>query len=538
MLEAQTDHSSRSLALRKRPPEGCEGILNEDALAFVAALAGQFGGRIDELLAARRAQQARFDAGQAPDFLPETADIRTGNWRIAPIPGPLWDRRVEITGPVDRKMIINGLNSGARVFMADFEDATTPTWDNLIQGQQNLHDAARGEIDFTSPEGKRYAVDRDPALLIVRVRGLHLPEAHVELDGEPIPGALLDFGLHFFHNAHRLHEQGRGPWYYIPKLEHYEEARLWADIFRFAEERFGLPGGSIKATVLIETLPAVFQMHEILHAMRHHIVALNCGRWDYIFSYAKVFHTHPERILPDRHSVGMTQPFLRAYSQLLIDTCHRRGALAMGGMAAQIPVRDDPEKNEAALQKVRADKDREAGDGHDGTWVAHPGLVPVAMEIFDAALDGPNQLDRPLLDRVIGRDELLAHPDGDITEAGLRNNIEVGILYIALWLSGRGCVPIHHLMEDAATAEIARAQLWQWLHHPGGVLSDGRRVTRELVEAVLQQLLPDLRHQAEQSGLDAGRLEEAVDLFSKLALEEEFADFLTLDAYQLVVARG
>ncbi|MDQ2070758.1 malate synthase A [Natronospira bacteriovora] len=536
MSEAAATSEAR-LKLMRSAPRGCEHILSEESLAFLEALVDRFGPRIESLLARRQERQRRFDRGERPDFLPDTRSIREGDWRVAPIPPALRDRRVEITGPVDRKMIINGLNSGARVFMADFEDASTPTWENLIQGQRNILDATRGQIDFSDDSGKTYRLKDDPALLIVRVRGLHLPEAHITLDGRAIPGALLDFALHFFHNAHALHEQGRGPYYYLPKLEHHDEARMWADVFRFAEERFGFANGTIKATVLIETLPAVFQMHEILHAMRHHIVALNCGRWDYIFSYAKVFHADPQRVLPDRHSIGMTQPFLRSYSRLLIDTCHRRGALAMGGMAAQIPVRGDPDRHAAALDKVRADKEREAADGHDGTWVAHPGLIETAMAIFDRALDGPNQLDRLLPDLQVDQARLLEHPEGRITEEGLRDNIAVGVQYIAAWLAGRGCVPINHLMEDAATAEIARAQLWQWIHH-GATTTDGERITADFVRTVLDEIGPDLRREAERSGLPAGCLEEATALFTELCLDEDFADFLTLKAYERVIARG
>lgn len=535
MNAATTTPTGRSRLTLTRPgPEGADRVLTGEALDFISDLCRLFGPRIRELMAERARRQAGFDRGEGPDFLPESRAIREQEWTIASIPEELRDRRVEITGPVDRKMIINGLNSGARVFMADFEDASTPGWDNMISGQVNLFDAIRRQIDFTDERGKQYGLNDETATLIVRVRGLHLPEKHVLLDGEPIPGALLDFGLHFFHNARELIGRGSGPWFYIPKLEHWQEAALWSEIFGWAENRIGLEQGTIKATVLIETLPAVFQMDEILHAMREHIVGLNCGRWDYIFSYIKAFHAHPDRVLPDRQQVGMTVPFLRAYSRLLIDTCHRRGAFAMGGMAAQIPVRDDPEANEAAFAKVREDKEREAGDGHDGTWVAHPGLIPVALECFDRVLDGPNQLDRREPDLQIGRDELLAHPEGTITEQGLKNNIDVGLEYMAAWLAGRGCVPIRHLMEDAATAEIARAQLWQWIHYPAGVLDDGRPITGAMVSDFLAESLARPRDTSGDTRPNAGDYEQAAVLLRKLIESDDFADFLTLHAYDVI----
>ncbi|MEA5445313.1 malate synthase A [Gammaproteobacteria bacterium AB-CW1] len=535
MSIADAPSTAPALEFKADPPAGSDHILSEEALAFVADLGLRFGPRIWTLLEARQARQARFDRGAAPDFLPETRAIREQDWTIAEIPPVLQDRRVEITGPVDRKMIINGLNSGARVFMADFEDASSPTWSNMIHGQINIHDAVRRQIDFEDERGKAYRLREDSAELIVRVRGLHLPEKHLYLDGAPLPGALLDFGLHCFHNAHELLKRGSGPWFYIPKLEHWQEAALWSEIFAWAESRLGLARGTIKATVLIETLPAVFQMDEILHAMREHIVGLNCGRWDYIFSYIKVFHAHPDRVLPDREQVGMTVPFLRAYSKLLIDTCHRRGALAMGGMAAQIPVKDDSQANEAAFEKVRADKEREAGDGHDGTWVAHPGLIPVALGIFDQALgDRPNQLHYRDPALSVDRETLLAHPEGSISEQGLRGNIDVGLEYTAAWLAGRGCVPIRNLMEDAATAEIARSQLWQWIHHPGGVLDDGRQITPELFSSHLEESLEGLLKVAEKKGLETGHCEDAARLFRQLSESPEFADFLTLHAYDVI----
>ncbi|MCP1726811.1 malate synthase [Natronospira proteinivora] len=531
---AENTQSSASVEIRGPITPECEALLSSEAMDFLAELVRAFSPRIRTLLDARRARQARFDRGTVPDFLPETRKIRQQDWQVAPIPEPLLDRRVEITGPVDRKMVINGLNSGARVFMADFEDASTPSWSNMIQGQRNLYDAVRRQIDFSDERGKAYRLNRDTALLLVRVRGLHLPEKDLRVDGEAVPGALMDFALHCFHNSEALLAQGAGPWFYLPKLEHWREAALWAEVFDWAEQRLSLEKGSIRATVLIETLPAVFQMDEILHVLRDYVVGLNCGRWDYIFSYIKTFHAHPDRILPDRETVGMTVPFLRAYSRLLIETCHRRGALAMGGMAAQIPVRDDPEANAAALAKVREDKEREARDGHDGTWVAHPGLIPEAMAVFDAVLAGPNQLDRAVQDHGIGRAELLAHPEGAITEAGFRRNVEVGLAYTAAWLSGRGCVPIHHLMEDAATAEIARAQLWQWLHHSDARFEVGGAITFAFFSQVLEESLAALLQGEGEDGPDAGHYRAAARLFHRLTESEQFADFLTLEAYDSI----
>jgi malate synthase len=458
----------------KGPVEGFESVLTPEAVDFLVALHERFAGRVDELLAARRERQARFDAGELPDFLPETREIRESDWTVGRIPGDLLDRRVEITGPTDRKMLINALNSGAKCFMACLEDAHSPTWRNCLEGQVNLRDAVNRTIDFTSPEGKAYRLNDETAVLIVRPRGWHLPEKHMEVSGRPIPGALFDFGLYFFHNARALLDQGTGPYFYLPKMQAHPEARLWNDVFVFAQEQLGIPAGTIKVTVLIETLPAVFELDEILWELKDHIVGLNCGRWDYIFSYIKTFRRHPDRILPDRGQVTMTVPFMRAYSLLVIKTCHRRSAFAMGGMAAQIPVRGDDEANREAFDKVRADKEREAKDGHDGTWVAHPGLVPVAMEVFDKHMPDANQVARQRPDVTADRDTLIRPAEGTITEAGLRNNINVAIQYMAAWLGGRGAVPIHNLMEDAATAEISRCQIWQWIRHPGGVLDDGR----------------------------------------------------------------
>lgn len=520
-----------AVTLRLPPPPEAPGVLTPEALAFVGDLVRAFAPRRDALLAARRAAQARFDAGEAPDFLPETADVREGAWTVAPAPADLTDRRVEITGPVDRKMVINALNSGARVFMADFEDATAPTWANVVAGQRNLIDAVRRTISHVAPEtGKAYALSDRPATLVVRPRGWHLDERHVLVDGRAAPGALVDFGLYFFHNARELVARSSGPYFYLPKLEHHAEAALWDDVFVRAQERLGLPVGTVRATVLIETLPAAFQMHEILHALRRHAAGLNCGRWDYIFSAIKTLGRRADWVTPDRGQVRMTQPFMRAYTQLLIQTCHRRGAHAIGGMAAQIPIKGDPEANERALAAVRADKEREADDGHDGTWVAHPGLVPVAQAAFDARMPGPHQLARLREDVRADRAALLAPPAGTRTAAGLRQNVAVGVRYLEAWLRGQGCVPIDHLMEDAATAEISRAQLWQWVRH-AAPLDDGRPVTLALVEAELARLEAEVGPAWAQ-----GAWAPAAGLFRDLVARADLAPFLTLPAYDLLVA--
>ena len=514
------------------PIEGFESILSPEALEFLVGLHERFAPRVEELLAARQARQARFDAGELPDFLPETRQIRESEWKIAPIPEDLLDRRVEITGPTDRKMLINALNSGAKCFMACLEDAHSPTWHNSLEGQVNLRDAVRGTIDFTSPEGKRYALNPETAVLIVRPRGWHLPEKHLLVHGKPIPGALFDFGLYFFHNAKALLEKGTGPYFYLPKMQAHQEARLWNEVFNYAQDALGIPRGTIKATVLIETLPAVFELDEILWELKDHIVGLNCGRWDYIFSYIKTFRNYPDRVQPDRAAVTMTVPFMRAYSLLVIKTCHRRGAFAMGGMAAQIPVKGDEKANEEAFKKVRADKEREAKDGHDGTWVAHPGLVPVAMEVFNTHMPQANQLDRQRPDVTPSRDELIAVPEGKITEAGLRNNINVAIQYMAAWLDGRGAVPIHNLMEDAATAEISRCQIWQWIQHPRGVLDDGRRVTLDMVCAMIPEEMEKIRGEVGAEAFEQGSFKLAARLFEEIVAAPELPDFLTLLAYQ------
>jgi malate synthase len=480
----------------------------------------------------REERQRRIDTGELPDFLPETRQIRESEWKVAPLPADLLDRRVEITGPTDRKMIINALNSGAKVFMADCEDSLAPTWDNVVGGQENLRDAVRRTIELTSPEGKSYRLNRETAVMIVRPRGWHLYEKHLTLAGQPVPGALVDFGLYLFHNAHELVSRGTGPYFYLPKLESHHEAALWARVFEFAEKRLELPHGTIKCTVLIETILAAFEMDEILYELRDYIVALNCGRWDYIFSFIKKFAKRPDFVLPDRQQVTMTVPFLRAYSLLCIKTCHRRGAFAMGGMAAQIPIKNDPVANEQALGKVRADKEREAGDGHDGTWVAHPGLVPIAREVFDRLMPTPNQITRLREDVSVAGSDLLAIPKGDITEAGLRNNVSVSLQYMAAWLSGNGCVPINNLMEDAATAEIARAQIWQWIRHPGGVLTDGRRVTVELFRELLAFEQKRLAAELGPQRYGQGHYDEAAELLDSITTSPEFQSFLTLAAYR------
>jgi malate synthase len=514
--------------------EGADRVLTPTAVSFVEQLTTRFRPRIDELLARRAAAQARYNAGARPDFLAETASIRNGDWKIGTIPPDLQDRRVEITGPVDRKMIINALNSGANVFMADFEDATSPTWANLVQGQANLMDAVRRTITHESETGKRYALQTPLATLMVRPRGFHLSERHFIVDGRPAPGMLFDFGLYLFHNAAALAEAGTGPYFYLPKMQSHLEARLWNDVFVEAQAALNIPRGTIKATVLIETLPAAFEMDEILYELREHIVGLNCGRWDYIFSSIKTLQRDPGFVLPDRGQVTMEAPFLRAYTQLLIKTCHRRGAFAMGGMAAQIPIKDDPEGNANAMAKVRADKLREVREGHDGTWVAHPALVSIAKHVFDEGMPSPNQLSRLREDVKADAAALVAPPAGTRTENGLRHNIRVGIQYVEAWLGGQGAVPIYNLMEDAATAEISRTQIWQWLHHRAA-LDDGRIVTRALVQQLVAEELVRVRHEVGPARFDQGRFEEARALFEQVATSDELADFLTLPAYEILV---
>ncbi len=511
-------------------PSGCAEILSPAALDFLAALARRFEPVRRDLLARRRTRQDEITSGRLPDFLPETRGLREREWTVAPIRPDLLDRRVEITGPVDRKMMINALNSGANVFMADFEDANAPTWDNTVRGQANLRDAVAGTIAFTSPEGKRYALDARTATLVVRPRGWHLVEKHVQVDGAPIAAALFDFGLAFFHNAAALIARGTGPYYYLPKLESHLEARLWNDVFVFAQEQLGIPRGTIRATVLIETILAAFEMDEILWELRDHAAGLNCGRWDYIFSYIKKFRDRPDCVLPDRARVTMDQPFLRAYADLAIHTCHRRGIHAIGGMAAQIPIKRDPALNAQAIDKVRRDKEREVGQGHDGTWVAHPGLVPVARAVFDAHMTGPHQIARKRDDVHVTARDLLTAPSGAVTAAGLRLNLEVALRYLAVWLSGTGCVPIADLMEDAATAEISRAQVWQWLRH-GVRLEDSRPVTAALVLQVLGELAQTLPERVGAEGWSADKFPLAARLLAELTTGAEFAEFLTTVAY-------
>src|ERR1700691_1530481 len=460
------------------------GILTPDVRAFLLKLASRFEPRRQHLLARRRSVQDDIDNGKFPDFLPETAALRQKEWKVAPIPKDLLDRRVEITGPVDRKMIINALNSGASVYMADFEDSNTPTWSNNIEGQHNLRDAIQGTIRYESPEGKKYQLGSKLATLMVRPRGWYLDEKHFLVDGKPISAALFDFGLFFFHNVATLLGKGTGPYFYLPKLENHLEARLWNDVFNFAQDELKIPRGTVRATVLIETILAAFEMDEILYELRDHSAGLNCGRWDYIFSFIKKFQRHPEFVLPDRSQVTMETHFLSSYVELLIHTCHKRGIHAMGGMAAQIPIRDNPQANEEAMAQVRADKEREASDGHDGTWVAHPGLVPVALEIFDRLMPQPNQISKQLPDYNPTAEDLLKIPEGEITEAGLKQNVAVGLGYVEAWLRGIGCVPLFNLMEDAATAEISRAQIWQWVHQ-SAKMSDGRVVDAALVESLI-----------------------------------------------------
>lgn len=517
---------------------GYEGILTPEALDLVVELERRFDDERKRLLDIRRRRQALLEAGMPFDFLPEGKTVRGRDWTIAPLPADLIDRRVEITGPTDRKTVINALNSGARVFMADFEDALTPTWSNLIEGQINLRDAVRRTIGWSDPEsGKLYRLNPDPAVLMVRPRGWHLSEKHVLMDGQPISATVFDLALFFHHNAKELLKRGSGPYFYLPKTESHYEARLWREVFLVLENALGLKNGTIKATVLVETLPAAFEMDEILYELRDHSAGLNCGRWDYIFSYIKKFHKHPGAVLPDRNSVTMASPFLEAYCRHAIRTCHRRKAPAIGGMAAFIPVKDDAAANEAAFARVRADKEREAGLGHDGTWVAHPALVPVAREVFDRLMPGPNQIDRPDTGQPVTASDLLNIPSGARTEAGLRNNVAVCIGYIEAWLRGVGCVPLFNLMEDAATAEIARSQVWQWLHHDAA-LDDGRVVTRDLVRAMVREELDGWRARLGDERYLLGRHGDAAELFLHLVESDSFVEFLTLPAYDKLIAAG
>ena len=512
---------------------GYAEILSPQAIAFVTKLSRKFENRRRELLELRIKRQAGFDAGKLPDFLPETKTVRESDWTIGAVPADLQDRRVEITGPTDRKMVINALNCGANVFMADFEDSNAPTWSNMIEGQINMRDAIRRTIAFRSPEGKDYALNGKTATLLVRPRGWHLTENHMLVDGAPVSGAIFDFALYFFHNAKESLAQNTGPYFYLPKIESHLEARLWNDIFVMAQREMGVPQGTIKSTVLIETVLAAFEMDEILYELREHCVGLNIGRWDYIFSCIKKFRSNKDFCLADRSQVTMTAPFMRAYALLLIKTCHKRKAFAMGGMAAQIPIKDNAAANEAALAKVRVDKEREATDGCDGTWVAHPGLVGLAREIFDKHMPNANQVGRQRPDvNVTAKDLLDFKPEAPITEAGLRNNISVGIQYIGAWLAGNGCVPVYNLMEDAATAEISRSQIWQWMRSPKGVLEDGRKITREMFRSMLPEELAKARREMGEDAWRAGRYEDAAKLFDEITTSNDYVEFLTLPGYE------
>jgi len=519
----------------KAPVAGAfKEILTPAALDFVAALAREFDERRHSILEGRKKVQAEIDNHNFPGFPKETREIRESDWQCAPVPADLQDRRVEITGPVDRKMVINALNSGSKTYMADFEDANTPTWENCINGQINLRDAVNRNIDFTSPEGKHYQLIDNPATLIVRPRGWHLNEKHMIVDGKPVAGGIFDFGLFFFHNAKTLLDKGSGPYFYLPKFESYLEARLWNDIFVRAQDMLGIPQGSIKATVLIETILASFQMNEIIYELKDHMAGLNCGRWDYIFSFIKRFKNIPEYLFPDRSQITMTRHCMHSYSLLAIHTCHRRGVHAIGGMAAQIPRKDDPEANEAAIQKVREDKIREANDGHDGTWVAHPGLVSLAMEEFNKNMPNANQIDKLREDIRVTEDDLLKLPDGTITEQGLRNNVSVGVQYLASWLSGTGCVPINFLMEDAATAEIARTQVWQWVHHPEAKLAEGPEVTMDLFQQIKNEELANIKQRIGAAAYDSGHYEKAAELLTEIIENPQLEEFLTLRAYEYI----
>jgi malate synthase len=511
---------------------GYAEILTPQACGFVADLCRVFEGRRQELLARRAARQREIDAGKLPDFLPETAQVRGGDWRVPPPPADLVDRRTEITGPVERKMAINALNSGAQCWMADFEDANSPTWENVIAGQINMRDAVRRTITFTSPEGKSYALKEKTATILVRPRGWHLEEKHVLLDGKRISGSLFDWGLYFFHNAKELLGRGSGPYFYLPKLESHLEARLWNDVFVHAQAALGIPRGSVRVTVLIETILGAFEAEEILYELREHASGLNCGRWDYIFSVVKKFRNRPEYLFPDRTLITMTVPFMRAYCLHVINVCHRHGAYAMGGMAAQIPIKNDPAANEAALAKVRADKEREARDGHDGTWVAHPGLVQTAIDAFAQHMRGPNNLQRTH-DVKITAAMLLEPLRGPITAAGVTWNLSVGLQYLEAWLGGSGCEPIYNLMEDLATAEISRAQLWQWLRY-GATLDDGRKVTPALYDELLPNVLQQIRQEKGAERYDRGYFNRAVELFMRMSKSEQFDEFLSLPAYELL----
>lgn len=532
-VEAQeTLHTEGMLEVTGTLSPEHQAIFPVEAQTFLSLLCDKFANQVDALLTAREEKQARIDGGELPDFLEDTQDIREGSWKIQGIPQDLQDRRVEITGPTDRKMVINALNANVKVFMADFEDSMAPAWSKVLDGQINLRDAVNGDISYTNPvNGKHYALDEDPAVLICRVRGLHLQEKHVTFNGQIIPGALFDFALYFYNNHRALLKKGSGPYFYIPKLQSHKEAQWWSQVFHFTEDYFGLDTGTIKATVLIETLPAVFEMDEILFSLKEHIVGLNCGRWDYIFSYIKTLKKYPDRVLPDRQVVTMDKPFLNAYSRLLVRTCHKRGAFAMGGMAAFIPAKD-PQTNQQVLDKVHNDKSLEANNGHDGTWVAHPGLADTALAVFDLALgERTNQLNvSRSQDAPVTAEELLAPCDGGITENGMRHNIRVALQYIEAWISGNGCVPIYGLMEDAATAEISRASIWQWIQH-GKALDNGQTVTKELFELYLAEEIEVVKQEVGQERFESGRFEEAAALMAKLTTSDELTNFLTIPGY-------
>jgi len=507
-------------------------ILTPDACRFIRELFERFDGRRLELLAGREERQREIDSGRMPDFLPQTAHIRGGDWKVPPPPADLLDRRTEITGPVDRKMAINALNSGAQCWMADFEDANSPTWDNVMNGQINMRDAVDGTITFTNPEGKKYALKEKTATIVARPRGWHMEEKHVLLGGRRVSASLFDWGLYLFHNAKNLLARGSGPYFYLPKMESHLEARLWNDVFIHAQDALGIPRGSIRATVLIETILGAFEAEEILFELREHASGLNCGRWDYMFSVVKKFRNRPEYVFPDRSLITMTVPFMRAYALHVINVCHRHGAYAMGGMAAQIPIKGDPAANDAAMEKVRIDKEREAGDGHDGTWVAHPGLVQTAIDAFSRHMKGPNQLDR-FHDVTITAASLLEPIHGPITEKGVRWNLHVGVRYLEAWLGGSGCEPIHNLMEDLATSEISRSQLWQWLKY-GASLDNGRRITAELYDELMAEELAAIRQEYGDARYDGGHFDKAVDLFMRMSKSDTFDEFLSVPAYELL----
>ncbi|WP_088035576.1 malate synthase A [Evansella clarkii] len=518
--------------------EAAERILTEEACCFIQCLHEKFETKRQELLQKRKVKQELIDQGTLPHFSGDTEHIRKGDWKVKPVPDDIQDRRVEITGPAgSRKMVINALNSGAKVFMADFEDANSPSWENCINGQLNMYDAVRRQIDYKAENGKEYKLTDKPAVLFVRPRGWHLTEKHFLVNGEPVSASLFDFGLYFFHNANELVYRGTAPYFYLPKMEYHEEAALWNEVFLFAQKRYGFPKGTIKATVLIETLTGAFEADEILHELQDHSAGLNCGRWDYIFSYIKKLRNHENFLLPDRSKVTMTVNFMRAYSLYVIKTCHKRGAHAIGGMAAQIPVKNDEEKNRQAIKKVQEDKEREVKDGHDGTWVAHPALVPTALDVFNEFMPAKNQLSKQLDDVEITAEDLLAVSEGEITEEGLRSNISVGIQYVEAWLRGHGAVPINNLMEDAATAEISRTQVWQWIFHREGILNDGRNISLELVETFIEEEMEKLKSQLGEGLFSKGKFAQAEKLFYEMVSKQEFEEFLTINAYEFLLTK-